>query len=631
MLHDFAKLLAKGRGEDEEESEAGIQLLYGHLVRQNPATFKELVTSNKKVLQKLLWLGPEESSAFLHSNALTYRSMEHLKRTLLDLLGIKIFPCLGSIVKQDKATVEFVNQENFNVFKLQLYRTASSPVTSECGAIQVADLASYLSKVATKTLSKQKDGSTRNLRHPIYGGRLLAIIESDKGGHSMKHAIRFGPNNLVVLGAYKASDIHANCVTFLAPWIPQLQALMAEGLLVWREAGEEDMPELEEGRVYEELEDLRPRIPLPPPTPVVTATSLPCKLLVKFVGDQEKGVNILLDTTDLNMPLDNVPMVVVEGEKGDQDGGGGGEEQSGGAGEEDSVARKVGMGEEQKKDGEYVVVPVDVVHAGDMAGAYTFLGLSGASSRTPSPYTTVPSSHLAVPHLHNWEQPDCMFPYRTSESLIKNWVACSRDTRNGGSTVKNAKNHGGSKASPILPFPPGHKDFLGCLAPFLLHLDLGICGKFLIDHMAIVCRIHDKLAVEEELQLLTDLLAEEVPEQEGEERKEGEEELETPILMEQRRQAAEVAVAAAEQQLAVASLEQERELLMTQETYKEVVQAAAQGPAGREVLLELSKKTGAPYLHKRFLASCRKLSCAPHCLLTGKLDGVLLAGFVCYG
>ena len=215
VVHDFAKLLAKGKGEDK--AEVGLQLLYGNLVRQNPAAFKELVTSNKKVLQKLLWLGPEESSAFLHSNALTYRSMEHLKRTLLDLLGIK-------------------------------------------------------------TLSMHKDGTTRNLRHPIYGGRLMAIIESDPGGHSMKHAVRFGPNNLVVLGAYKASDIHANCVTFLAPWIPQLQALMVEVWLVWREAREEDMPELEEGRVYEEL-----------------------------------GLDIIQDATDLNLPLDNLQMVVVGG------------------------------------------------------------------------------------------------------------------------------------------------------------------------------------------------------------------------------------------------------------------------------------------------------------------------------
>ena len=284
------------------------------------------------------------------------------------------------------------------------------------------------------------------------------------------------------------------------------------------------------------------------------------------------------------------------------------------------------MREEQGKVGEYDTMPVDIVHSGDMAWAYTELGLNGATSRTPSPYTTVTSAHLASPHLHNWEQPGCMFPYRTAESLIRNWVACSRDTRNGGSVVKNAKNHMGSMASPILPFPPGHKDFLGSLAPFLLHLDLGICGKFLVDHMVIVCRIHDKLAVEEELQHLTDMLAEEIPEQEGEERKEEEEELQTPILAEQRRQAAEVAVAAAEQQLAVASLEQEREVLVTQETFKEVVMAAAQGPAGREVLLEMSKKTGASYLHKRFKASCRHLSCAPHCLLTGKPDGVYLRG-----
>ena len=333
VVHDFAKLLSRGKGEDEEEAEVGLQLLYRHLVRQNSAAFKELVTSNKKVLQKLLWLGPEKSSAFLHSNSLSYRAVEHLKRTLLDLLGIKIFPCLGNIVKQDKATVEFVTRENFNVMRLQLYKTDSSTVTSERGAIQVADIASYLGKVATKTLAQHKDGSTRNLRHPIYGGSLLAIIESDKGGHSMKQAVRFGPNNLVVLGAYEAADTHANAVTFLAPWIPQLQAVMEEGLLVWLEAGEEDMPELEEDREYEELEDLRPRIPPPPPTPVVTAAALPSKLLVEFV------VDIIQDINNLSLPLDNLQMVVVEGgqvdlggvdEHQDRDDVGGGEEQPGG-------------------------------------------------------------------------------------------------------------------------------------------------------------------------------------------------------------------------------------------------------------------------------------------------------------
>ena len=53
---------------------------------------------------------------------------------------------------------------------------------------------------------------------------------------------------------------------------------MVEVWLVWREAREEDMPELEEGRVYEEL-----------------------------------GLDIIQDATDLNLPLDNLQMVVVGG------------------------------------------------------------------------------------------------------------------------------------------------------------------------------------------------------------------------------------------------------------------------------------------------------------------------------
>ena len=84
------------------------------------------------------------------------------------------------------------------------------------------------------------------------------------------------------------------------------------------------------------------------------AASLSSKLLVNFVGDQEVGLDIIQDTTDLNLPLDNLQMVVVEGERGDLGGNekedhdtvGGGDEQPGGGEEEEEKPRKVGMGEE---------------------------------------------------------------------------------------------------------------------------------------------------------------------------------------------------------------------------------------------------------------------------------------------
>jgi hypothetical protein len=149
---------------------------------------------------------------------------------------------------------------------------------------------------------------------------------------------------------------------------------------------------------------------------------------------------------------------------------------------------------------------VMLIWAGDMAALYMLLGLSGAAGHYPSLYTLVTKAHLRAHanHLrpHNWEEKDCRFPFRYPEQLHSSDQACSRDTRNGGDKAKNAHWHLGSKAAPLIPFPKGIKDLLSLLAPCLLHIDLGIVGKFFLDHAEVMCRILDKTASEAELALL---------------------------------------------------------------------------------------------------------------------------------
>lgn len=84
-----------------------------------------------------------------------------------------------------------------------------------------------------------------------------------------------------------------------------------------------------------------------------------------------------------------------------------------------------------------------------------------AASPPPSP--SYLHSHATSNTPHNWEQPGCQF--HDPEQLYKRWVACRRDSRNGGNTAKNARLHYGVKAAPIIPFGEGIKDFLGTFLP----------------------------------------------------------------------------------------------------------------------------------------------------------------------
>jgi hypothetical protein len=270
---------------------------------------------------------------------------------------------------------------------------------------------------------------------------------------------------------------------------------------------------------------------------------------------------------------------------------------------------------------ENVVMPVKLVYANDMAHIYSMMGLSGASGCFPSPFTLVTKGHLAehatnsLPH--NWEELACIFLDRNPEHLLASSAACSQDTRNQGDPAKNARHHCGSKAPPMLPFPKDLLNLRLVFATFLLHVDLGVLGKWLPDHMIMVCRIMDKTASEGELATLSDLLAGE----QGEELEEEQDVVSTagraPLHEGRQRHAQVIAEKATELELVKAELNEEAEIVMKEEVMLRRLEAVVKGPDGVKELEAIGRKEGASYLRKKFQKECEGFSCRGHCLLTG--------------
>ena len=223
-------------------------------------------------------------------------------------------------------------------------------------------------------------------------------------------------------------------------------------------------------------------------------------------------------------------------------------------------------------------------------------------------------AHATSSTPHNWEQPECQFPYRNPAQLYKSWAACSRDTRNGGIPAKNARHHLGVKAAPIIPFAEGIMDFLSTFAPFLLHVELGFIGVFFMNHMVIICRIGDKKATEAELESLSDMLEYEIS---LEDEELGEESVATPLAQARRQEEMAVAVASAEVREVEGQLEEELGFMAREQSLKERLVAAARGEEGREELEAICRREGHPYLMRRFREQTRDHSCYLHCLLTG--------------
>lgn len=615
-LHKVAGLLANCHGLPEAEVRAGLEKLYGSLIGQNTALFTDLVKSNKKVLGSLLRLGPELSSAMLHSSNISYNTFEHFKRCMEQATGIKMFACKSLIHKHDQQAIKWVTRENFEVTKMELFHTTSSPAPTPRAIIRARDIAARIRQLFENTMAKQKGLGTRNPRHVLYGGRMLVLLESDKGGFSMKYGLRVGPNTLHVIGVFEAADNRSNLLSFTGPWVEQMIELMENGLAVQLEPDEvedrleeegDEEPDWFESAVVEDLRHLLPAVVAELAPAEVEEDRQRGRLGVVLVTDQEVESILELEEFMAEPGLANLNPEehevgdeegeVVEGEDamGDAEGAKGGGEGAGGERE--------------------VIMPVDIVHVTDMAGAFVMSGLSGASGRESSPFTHMTREHLGTcataGRVHNWEQEGCVYPPRTPQTLHRNAVACSQDTRNNGDMAKNAKFHHSSKATPIIPFKADTTDMLGVYAPFLLHTDLGIAGKWWPDHAETVCRVMDKNASEEELLNLTDVWEDKSSEEQG---------AATPILNERQKQKAELTAAAREKEEITDKLEWERQVMMKEDRYRQYLVAATKGEEGREELLSLSKEDGNSYKQKKFDSKARRdLSCFPHCLLSGEI------------
>ena len=582
-------------------------------MRQNPGLFTTIISKNHTVVKNLLRVSPEVASALLHTNNLSYTGFERLKRGMGEVLGFKIFPCKSRILNYDSKSLEYVTEANFEVTKLDLYRTGSDSTPSPCGAIRARDLRTLLTKLVTRTRKEQAGTDTRNPSHPLYKGRILLLLESDKGGFSMKFAWRVGPNNIQVIGAYEANDNRANLMTFMAPWFDQLRDIMEKGVVVKRQEEEWGVEEETAQQVFVDdvvLEDLRSRLPAVEETSLLEETAEVTRLHLEWVPDSRVREMILDLPKEVVVVTNQELDKEVEMEEQEQGAVG---EKADGEGAEDGGAEGEAGQEHGGDEAELVTLPVDVIHVSDMAGHYSLLGLSGAAGVFPSPITLVPKEHLAshatsgLPH--NWEQEECRFALRTPENLHRDALLCSMDRRNNGVATKNARYHNGSKAAPIIPFAPGVRDLLSTIGLPLLHMELGILGKWQLDHMQLNARIIDQKGNEAELQLVTDLLLDETGLKE--------ELATTPAQLERLLEDARLAAVATELDLAKTSLQVEQSLALQEGSYRDRLVAVGKGEAGRKELLALCRREGHQHRYKKFETAARNLACHPHCLLTG--------------
>ena len=151
-----AKLLSGSGGLQEHED---VKLLFGEVFRQHEDLFMGLL-SNPKSLRQVLRLGPEKTSALMHANNLSYEGLEQFKRSMEQLLGVKLFACKKNVLAHDHQAVTYVTLANFEVTTLPLYATAKATAPSPRPAMRARDLVDLLGKVVVTTRAEQRDRGT---------------------------------------------------------------------------------------------------------------------------------------------------------------------------------------------------------------------------------------------------------------------------------------------------------------------------------------------------------------------------------------------------------------------------------------------------------------------------------------
>lgn len=125
---------------------------------------------------------------------------------------------------------------------------------------------------------------------------------------------------------------------------------------------------------------------------------------------------------------------------------------------------------------------IHAVQSGDFMHHYSMLGLHGASSVCPSVYSTIPRDHVNYhkenPHIpHNVDNADCVFPDRTRDDLLENYIEISannpRNPRVGG------KHHESVIGPSLFPLKSGGL-YQQVMLP-IIHIVTGLFGKLIIN------------------------------------------------------------------------------------------------------------------------------------------------------
>ena len=206
---------------------------------------------------------------------------------------------------------------------MNLYATTKATTPSPRAAMRVRDLQRLLGKMLAQTREEQKGKEdTRTPRHPLYKGRALLILESDKGGGSMKYGWRIGSNSLKAISSYDGPDNRPNMLSFGGPWFNQLADIMENGVVV---RVEDDMV----------LQDLRTELAAAEPEVARGEAVLELKVMVQLVPDHKVGW--ILDLGTVPEPVTDMPLVVLMAREGTAAGGG---DTGGGPADEGSEMKK---------------------------------------------------------------------------------------------------------------------------------------------------------------------------------------------------------------------------------------------------------------------------------------------------
>jgi hypothetical protein len=223
---------------DKATLDCHLQQLLAELIKQHSGDFERLISSNTKVLDKLLKMTPLQTSELMSACNFSFSQKRRLATIMGSIFG---FNPLASEVKQrayEKERTNIVSREKIEAGKMLLFKTAKSENATTCAFVRHKNVCQFLTEIHKFALdTKCNDSDILNLDHPHYGGKIWVILKGDKGSHLMKFSLSISAHAPHIWGMFEAADTVSNLMTFQQPYYEQLRNLQDFGIEVKQRDG----------------------------------------------------------------------------------------------------------------------------------------------------------------------------------------------------------------------------------------------------------------------------------------------------------------------------------------------------------------------------------------------------------